>query len=89
MDIPRHSFLWPLFGQELTDVIEGLEATWAFFGGLPWYLVLDNFPAAVVGTDPLNPRLSRGFLEYAQHCGFIADPTRLGHPEDKPKVEKA
>jgi hypothetical protein len=23
----RHEFLWPLFGQQLTDVIEGLEAT--------------------------------------------------------------
>ncbi len=84
----RHSFLWPLFGQQLADVIEGLEATWAFLGGIPKYLVLDNFPAAVVGTDPLNPRLSRGFLEYAQHRGFIPDPTRPGHPKDKPKVER-
>ena len=84
----RHSFLWPLFSQQLGDVIEGLEATWAFFGGIPRYLVLDNFPAAVVGTDPLNPRLTRGFLEYAQHRGFIADPTRPGHPKDKPKVER-
>lgn len=84
----RHSFLWPLFGQQLVDVIEGLEATWAFFGGIPKYLVLDNFPAAVVGTDPLNPRLSRGFLEYAQHRDFIPDPARPGHPKDKPKVER-
>jgi hypothetical protein len=59
----RHEFLWPLFGQQLADVIEGLEATWAFFEGIPRYLVLDNFPAAVIGTDPLNPRLTRGFLE--------------------------
>ncbi|MCL0064473.1 IS21 family transposase [Dehalococcoidia bacterium] len=84
----RHEFLWPLFSQQLTDVIEGLEATWAFFGGVPRYLIIDNFPAAVVGPDPLNPRLTRGFLEYAQHRGFIADPTRPGHPKDKPKVER-
>jgi hypothetical protein len=84
----RHSFLWPLFGQQLSDVIEGLEAAWAFLCGIPRYLVLDNFPAAVVGTDPLNPRLSRGFLEYAQHRGFIGDPARPRHPKDKPKVER-
>jgi len=84
----RHEFLWPLFSQQLADVIEGLEATWAFFGGTPCYLVLDNFPAAVVGTDPLNPRLTRGFLEYVQHRGLIADPTRPGHAKDKPKVER-
>ena len=84
----RHNFLWPLFGQRLAEVIEGLEATWAFLDGIPKYLVLDNFPAAVVGTDPLNPKLTRGFLEYAQHRGFIADPARRGHPKDKPKVER-
>jgi hypothetical protein len=78
----------PLFNQQLADVIEGLEATWAFFGGIPRYLVLDNFPAAVIGTDPLNPRLTKGFLEYAQHRRFIADPTRPGHAKDKPKVER-
>lgn len=83
----RHSFVWPLFRQQLADVIEGLEACWAFFGGIPKYLVIDNFPAAVAGADPLNPRLTRGFLEYAQYRGFFADPARPGHPKDKPKVE--
>ena len=29
----------------------------------------------------------RGFLEYALHRGFIADPARAGHLKDKPKVE--
>jgi len=88
MGYSRHEFLWPLFGQQLGDVIEGLEATWAFFKGIPRYVVLDNFPAAVVGPDPLNPRLTRGFLEYAQHRGFIPDPARPAHPKDKPKVER-
>ena len=74
--------------QKLPDVIAGLEATWAFFGGMPKSLVIDNFPAAVVGPDPLHPRLSRGFLEYAQHRGFFVDPARVRHPKDKPKVER-
>ena len=67
----RHSFVWPTFSQKLVDVIEGLEAAWAFFEGVPNYLVIDNFPAAVAGVDPLHPRLTRGFLEYSQHRGFI------------------
>ena len=83
----RHSFVWPMFQQQLADVIEGLEAGWAFFGGIPRYLVIDNFPAAVAGADPLHPRLTRGFLEYAQYRGFFADPARPRHPKDKPKVE--
>src|SRR5207244_4860806 len=55
----RHSFLWPLVQQTVEATIEGLEAAWGFFGGLPRRLILDNFPAAVAGTDPLAPRPTR------------------------------
>ena len=36
----RHSFVWPTFSQKVVDVIEGLEAAWAFFEGVPKYLVI-------------------------------------------------
>lgn len=84
----RHCFIWPLFRQQLEDIIDGLEAAWSFFQGVPRYLVLDNFPAAVAGPDSLYPRLTRSFLEYAQHSGFITDPARVRHPRDKPHVER-
>ena len=85
----RHTFVWPAYGQKLEDVVAGLEAAWAFFGGIPKYLVIDNFPAAVAGADALHPRLTRGFLEYSQHRGFITDPARVRHPKDKPIVERS
>ena len=47
----RHSFVWPTFGQRLEDVIAGLEAAWAFFGGIPRFLAMDKFPAAVAGVN--------------------------------------
>lgn len=84
----RHALLWPLVRQTLEEVVAGLEAAWWFFGGVPKRLVLDNFPAAVAGTDPLAPRFTRGFLEYSQARGFLADPARVRHPQDKPRVER-
>lgn len=41
-------------------------------------------------TDPeaVNPRLSRGWLDYAQHAGFGTDPARVRRPQDKPRVER-
>ena len=84
----RHGFLWPTFGQKLPDVIAGLESAWAFFGGIPKYLVIDNFPPAVATADPLHPVFTRGFLEYSQRRGFITDAARARHPKDKPKVER-
>ena len=88
LTMSRHSFVWPLFHQTLDETIGGLEAAWAFFGGVPRRLVLDNFPAAVAGTDPLAPRPTRGFLEYSQVRGFVVDPARVARPQDKPKVER-
>ena len=84
----RHCFVWPTFGQTLEDVIAGLESAWAFFGGIPKYLVIDNCPPAVATADPLHPVFTRGFLEYSQRRGFIADAARARHPKDKPKVER-
>ncbi len=84
----RHCFVWPTFGQKPEDVIAGLESAWAFFGGIPRYLVIDNFPPAVAGADALHPVFTKGFLEYSQRRGFIADAARVRHPKDKPKVER-
>ena len=58
----RHMFVWPLFRQRLEDVVEGLERAWEFFGGVPKFLVIDNYPASVAGTDRYNPILTRAFL---------------------------
>ena len=88
MAYSRHMFVWPLFSQRLEDVVEGLERAWGFFGGIPQFLVIDNFPASVAGDDRYKPRLTRGFLEYAQHRGFVPDPARSYHPQDKPRVER-
>ena len=54
----RHCFVWPMQRHQLEDVIAGLETAWAFFDGMPKYLVIDNFPAAVAGADPLHPHFT-------------------------------
>jgi transposase len=84
----RHQFVWPLRYQTLDEVIAGLEATWASFGGIPRRLIFDNFPAAVAGADALHPVFTRGFLDYSQARGFIADPARVRKPTDKPHTER-
>ena len=42
----------------------------------------------VVERTAYCPRV-RGFLEYSQRRGFVADPARVRHPKDKPKVERS
>jgi transposase len=85
----RHMFVWLTFSQTLAAIIAGGEAAWRFFGGVFGVLVPDNTSAIVADADPVNPRLTVGWLDYAQHCGFATDPTRIAHPKDKPRVERA
>jgi hypothetical protein len=84
----RHVFVWLTFAQTLEAVIAGCEAAWGFFGGVFKVLISDNMAAIVADADPLNPRLTTGWLDYAQHCGFATDPTRVRRPKDKPRVER-
>lgn len=44
--------------------------------------------AVVTQADKLEPQLSRGWLDYAQHVGFVTDTARVRTPTDKPRVER-
>lgn len=87
--VSRHMFVWLTYSQTLTAVIAGCEAAWGFFGGVFKVLVPDNMKAVVTNADAVNPQLSVGWLDYAQHVGFGTDPARVRSPQDKPRVERA
>jgi transposase len=85
----RHMFVWPCFDQKLDTVIEGLDAAWAYFGGVFRVVIPDNLKTVVTRADGLEPRLCSDFLEYAQARGFHIDPARVRRPDDKPRVERS
>jgi transposase len=84
----RYAFLAITLRQDLAAVLDGLEAAWAFFGGVVRRLVVDNLTPAVTRPDRYTPGLNRVFLEYAQYRGFIVDPAVPAHPTGKPRVER-
>jgi hypothetical protein len=86
--VSRHMYVHLSHGQRLADVIAGCEAAWVFFGGVFKVLVPDNLKPVVTQSDAVNPRLSVGWLDYAQHAGFVTDPARVRSPQDKPRVER-
>ena len=85
----RYRFVYPTFEETTTRAIEACQAAWAFFGGVFKVLIPDNTRAIVATADPLTPRITPAFLEYAQACGFHIDPARVRHPRDKGRVERA
>jgi len=86
--VSRHMFVWLTYSQTLVAMIAGCEAAWEFFGGCFTVLIPDNLKAVVTKADAVNPQLSTGWLDYAQHVGFATDPARVRTPQDKPRVER-
>jgi transposase len=84
----RHQFVWLTYSQTLEAVIAGCEAAWVFFGGVFKILIPDNMKAIVAKADAVNPVLTQGWLDYAQHCGLATDTARVRTPTDKPRVER-
>lgn len=85
----RYRFVYPTFEETTARAIEACEAAWEFFGGIFRVLIPDNTKAIIVQADPLTPHLTLAFLEYAQARNFHVDPTRVRHPRDKARVERA
>src|SRR5262249_12600680 len=85
----RHQFLWLTFRQTTEAVIDGFEAAWVFFGGVFRIVIPDNLAAIVEHADALEPRLNPAFGESARARGSHIAPTRVPHPKDSPRVERA
>jgi len=83
----RYQFVWPTMTQTTRDVIEGLEAAWRFFDGVPKRVIPDNMTSAVVHANAQSPTLHRTLHEYAQARGIFVDPARVRKPQDKARVE--
>jgi len=87
--LSRYRFVYPVFRETTETAIEACEAAWAFFQGVFRVLIPDNTKAIVQRADPLEPRLTAAFLEYAQARGFVIDPTRVRRARDKARIERA
>lgn len=85
----RHRFVWPVFQETTETAIEACEAAWEFFGGIFKAVIVDNTKTIVTEADPVAPRITTAFLEYAQARGFVVDTTRVRRPKDKARVERS
>jgi transposase len=84
----RHQFLYPVLAEDLTAWLDAHVAAFTFFGGVPKRLVPDNLTAGIRKADRYDPRLNRAYGELTRYYGCLVDPSRVAHPQDKPRVER-
>jgi len=85
----RRLFVYPVLCCDQEAWVRCHVAAFAFFGGAPKQIRLDNLKTGVIKPDIYDPQLNRAYAELAQHYGVLVDPCRAGRPKDKPQVERA
>jgi transposase len=82
-----YSFVVALPDATIPQLIKGLNACLAFFGGAPYTLKCDNMRQAVTKSCRYEPVFSEAISAWALHNGIHLTAARVGRPRDKPHVE--
>jgi transposase len=83
----RHQYVEFVFDQKIERWLQCHEHAFAWFGGVPRRVVVDNLKAGVIQPDLHDPVLGEPYRRLAQHYGFVISPNRPGTPRHKGKVE--
>jgi hypothetical protein len=84
----RHEYVEFVFDQKVETWLCLHRNSFAYFGGVPERLVVDNLKAAIVRACWHDPQVQRAYRECAEHYGFLIAPCKPGKPEHKGKVEQ-
>jgi hypothetical protein len=85
----RHKFVRFVFHQDIAMWLDCHERAFAFFGGVPRRVVLDNLKSGVLKADIYDPTINRAYADMERFFGFVADPAKVGMAQHKGKVERA
>jgi transposase len=84
----RHKYVEFVYKQDQTSFVTSNVKMFAYFGGVPKRILLDNLKSGVIKPDLYDPKFNRAFREMAEHYNCFLDPCRVRHPKDKGKVER-
>ena len=84
----RHQYVEFVFDQKLPTWIAVHAHAFAFFGGVPGRVVLDNLKAGITHACFDDPQVQPTYRECAEHYGFLLAPCAPRTPEHKGKVEQ-
>lgn len=84
----RHQYVEFVFDQRVPTWVALHAHAFAFFGGVPGRVVLDNLKAGITRACFDDPQIQPTYRECAEHYGFLLAPCAPRMPEHKGKVEQ-
>lgn len=83
----RLDYYEKVYNQKVETFIQCHINAFAYFGGIPETVRIDNLKAAILEANFYEPVYQRLYLSFANHYGFKTVPCRIYRPNDKGKVE--
>ena len=83
----RLGFYAITYDQKLETLIKELENAFAYFGGVPKRLKVDNMKTAILKNQHYDLEFNQDFLEFAYHYNTVIIPCTPYSPEQKGTVE--
>jgi transposase len=83
----RYAYVEFVFDQKVETWLRCHRNALAFFGGVPYRLVIDNLKSGITQAIWDDPHVQMAYRECAEHYGFLILPCRPATPEHKGKVE--
>ena len=84
----RHQYVELVQDQTVATWLSLHRNAFAFLGGVPRKVVLDNLKAGIIKASVADPEVQRAYRECAEHYGFVISPCLPRVPEHKGKVER-
>lgn len=84
----RHQYVEFVYDQKIPTWLRCHRNAFAFFGGVPGRVVIDNLKAGVVVPNWDDPQYQLAYRECAEHYGFLIASCKPRTPQHKGKVEK-
>ena len=84
----RHQYVEFVWNQKLPTWLRLHGNAFAFFGGIPQRVVIDNLKAGIAKSCWDDPQAQLAYRECAEHYGFLIAPCKPKTPQHKGKVEQ-
>jgi len=84
----RHQYVEFVFDQKVATWLHLHRNAFAFFGGSPERVVIDNLKAGIARICWEEPQAQQSYRECAEHYNFLISPCRPRTPQHKGKVEQ-
>jgi len=84
----RHQYIEFVFDQKVETWLRLHRNAFAWLGGVPKRVVIDNLKAAILKAVWDDPEVQQSYRQCAEHYGFLIAPCRPYTPQHKGKVEQ-